>query len=118
MSKIEGDDLRRIGLFAEVSDDCCAELLHDARLQSRMPRTTLFEEGERPDVLHMVLEGEVELFAQFNEHETTISVLRPARALNLAAVIDDVRAIYAATCSSCRAGGLATAIGAARFLVE
>lgn len=90
MREIEGGDLRRIGLFAVVSDDCCAALLDSARLQCCARHTTLFEEGQRPESLHILVEGEVELFARFNEHETTISVLRPISAFKLAATIDDV----------------------------
>jgi CRP/FNR family transcriptional regulator, transcriptional activator FtrB len=90
MRDIAEGDLRRIALFAEISDDCCGALLDNARLESRTPRTTLLEEGERPRFLQILVEGEVELFAQFNDHETTISVLRPTSVLNLAAAIDDV----------------------------
>ena len=90
MRNIAGGDLRQIALFAEVSDECCDALLDTARLQCSPPLTVLFDEGERPTFLHILVEGEVELFAQFNEHESTISMHRPNGPLNLAAAIDDV----------------------------
>jgi CRP/FNR family transcriptional activator FtrB len=90
MRKVVGGDLRQIALFAGLSDDCCAALVDSAQLESCGYGTALFEEGERPRFLHILVEGEVELFAQLNERETNISVLHPINTLNLAAAIGGV----------------------------
>jgi len=50
----------------------------------------LFEEGSKPQFLHILIDGAVDLFAQIDKQETTISVLRPSSVFVLGAVIVDV----------------------------
>ena len=60
-----------------------------ALLQEFPARTTLIREGELPDFLHLVVEGAVELFAEWDGRETTIDIMRPVTTFILAAVIRD-----------------------------
>jgi CRP/FNR family transcriptional regulator, transcriptional activator FtrB len=89
MHAIDGNDVRLVDLFAQVADDHYEALLDEASLRCCPPHTTLFAEGDQPEFLHVVVEGAVELFAQIDQQETTISVLRPTSAFILAAAIGD-----------------------------
>jgi CRP/FNR family transcriptional regulator, transcriptional activator FtrB len=90
MRVVDGSDFRLVDLFAQVADDHYDALLARARLQCCPRHTTLFNEGDRPEFLHILVEGAVELFAQIDPMETTISVLRPTSVFVLAAVVGDV----------------------------
>jgi CRP/FNR family transcriptional activator FtrB len=60
-----------------------------ALLQRFPPHVLLIKEGELPDFLHIVVEGNVELFATHDERETTIDIIHPVTTFILAAVIRD-----------------------------
>jgi alkylhydroperoxidase/carboxymuconolactone decarboxylase family protein YurZ len=47
----------------------------------------LAKEGKQADFLHVLLDGAVELFAEMDEQQTTITVLRPVTAFILPAVV-------------------------------
>jgi len=85
MPRIDGNDL-----LSQLSDDRYGASLNGGNIQRRPRRTTLFEEGNKPELLYVLIEGAVELFAQLDEQETTISVLSPSSAFVLGAVIGDV----------------------------
>src|SRR5690606_5119790 len=46
-------------------------------------------EGERPDFLHVIVEGTVEQYARHGDRETTLSIIGPTAAFILAAVVLD-----------------------------
>jgi len=85
MPRIDGNDL-----LSQLSDNRYGALLNGGKTQCRPRRTTLFEEGSKPEFLYVLIEGAIELFAQLDEQETTISVLSPSSAFVLGAVIGDV----------------------------
>jgi CRP/FNR family transcriptional regulator, transcriptional activator FtrB len=62
-------------------------LVQPAFLQRFPPHVVLFERGQVPDFLCVVIEGAVELFASHAERETTIAILRPISTFILASVI-------------------------------
>jgi len=70
-----------------MADDRFEALVQPAFLQRFPPHVVLFERGQVPDFLYVVLEGAIELFARHADRETTIAVLRPISAFILAAVI-------------------------------
>lgn len=57
--------------------------------QTFPPQVKLIEEGGSADFLHIVMEGSVELFASWAQHETTMAVVRPVTSFILAACIKD-----------------------------
>ena len=86
-----------------MSDTHFAELIRAGFLQRFPEHVTLFREGEMPDFLHIVVEGNVELFSSHADHETTIDILRPVSTFILAAVVqDDVYLKSARTIGPCR----------------
>jgi CRP/FNR family transcriptional activator FtrB len=58
-------------------------------LQRFPQRVVLLHEGQRPDFLHVLVEGAVEFFSASRGRETTLSFLMPPGAFILAAVVLD-----------------------------
>ena len=72
-------------------------------LQKFPEHTTLIQEGDLPDFLHILVDGTVELFAGWDGRETTIDIIRPVTTFILAAVIrDEVYLKSARTLNSAR----------------
>jgi CRP/FNR family transcriptional activator FtrB len=81
--------IRALPLFRDMSDANFEKLVGAAFLQRFPLHTTLINEGDLPDFLHIVVEGSVEMFSAHNGHETTIEIMRPVTTFILAAVIRD-----------------------------
>jgi CRP/FNR family transcriptional regulator, transcriptional activator FtrB len=81
--------IRELPLFREVSDESFARLLHGAYLQAFPPRVWLFEEGDRPDFLPVLLDGVVAISAACNGRRTAISLMHPVCALVMPATVLD-----------------------------
>lgn len=89
MRRTDRDIIRSLPLFRDVTDSHFDELVAAAFLQ-RFPRhVVLIREDQLPDFLHIVVEGAVELFANYEGRETAIDVVRPVTTFILAAVICD-----------------------------
>ena len=58
------DDMQRVPLFADLDRDSLATLTRSALLQRFPAQTRLFEMGDRPDFLHVLLDGSVQLSAE------------------------------------------------------
>jgi len=84
--------IRALPLFCDMSEANFEKLVSAAFLQRFPLHTTLINEGDLPDFLHIVVEGSVEMFSAHNGHETTIDIMRPVTTFILAAVIRD--AVY------------------------
>lgn len=81
--------IRQLPLFAEMESERFDQLVGISYLQRFPPQVQLISEGDRPDFLHVVVEGSVELFASANDRETTIAILKPVETFILAAVLSD-----------------------------
>jgi CRP-like cAMP-binding protein len=81
------DQLKRIPLFAGMTDDTIMNLLLDATAR-RYPRgTSLFMQGEQADRFFVVLEGWVKGFRQAPDgHESVIAVFGPGESFAEAAM--------------------------------
>lgn len=103
---MRGDDLtliRELPLFSGMSNSHFSSLMKAALFQRFPERVVLIEEGHRPDFLHVVVEGAVELFARYRDRETAIEIIYPVTTFILAAVAhDDVYLKSARTLSSAR----------------
>jgi CRP/FNR family transcriptional regulator, transcriptional activator FtrB len=84
--------IRALPLFRDMSEENFETLVGAAFLQRFPLHTTLINEGDLPDFLHIVVDGSVEMFSAHNGHETTIEIMRPVTTFILAAVIRD--AVY------------------------
>ncbi len=76
-------------LIATVETGNLNELLRGAFLQRFPAHVELIREGEQPDFLHIVVDGQVELFSRYRDRETTVAVLGPGSSFILAAVVLD-----------------------------
>ncbi len=81
--------LRELHLFKQMSARQFERLTQTASFQRYPPNTLLVSEGERPDFLHVLVEGCIELFASHNGRHTTIDIIRAATTFIFAAVILD-----------------------------
>ncbi|MHB8885599.1 MAG: cyclic nucleotide-binding domain-containing protein [Methylovirgula sp.] len=81
--------IRNLSLFREMRDDTFSALIETGFLQRFPPGVVLIEERDRADFLHIVVEGQVEMFATTAGRETTIDLLRPVDTFILAAVLND-----------------------------
>lgn len=80
--------LREHSLFADISAGAMATLGQGALLQ-RFPRgTVLFEQGDGPDFLHVLIDGSVELIGvAAGMRETVVEIIEPVDAFISAAVL-------------------------------
>ncbi|MDR5653146.1 helix-turn-helix domain-containing protein [Ruixingdingia sedimenti] len=86
----EKPHIRRLPLFREMMTQTFDGLMQVAYSQSFPPGLELFRQGETADFLHIVIEGAVELQAQWNGQETVMGVVRPVSAFILAACVRNV----------------------------
>lgn len=89
MRTSDAESIRRMPLFREMAETSFARLIAPGYLQRFPDRVELIREGDRPDFLHVLVEGAVEQFARHGDRETSLSILRPPAAFILAAVLLD-----------------------------
>lgn len=85
----ELEEMKRLPLFADVGEQHVEAMLRNAFLQRFPSHVELAREGEPADFLHVVVEGQVEIFAGYRDRETTVSVVGPGDSFIIAAVIVD-----------------------------
>jgi CRP/FNR family transcriptional regulator, transcriptional activator FtrB len=83
-------DVRSSHLFKYMADPHFAALLSAASLRQVPAQVVLIEELQRPEALHIILEGTVELFCCHEGKETIIDVIRPISVFVLAAVMGEL----------------------------
>ncbi len=89
MMASEQNFVRALPLFADVAEAHFRRLLADASLQRVPGQVVLVRQGDRPEFLHVAVEGSVELFATWENQETVIEILQPTAVFVLAPVIRD-----------------------------
>lgn len=85
----EIEEMRKLPLFAGVAPAQVEAMLRPAFLQRFPPHVDLVHEGEPADFLHVVVEGQVEVFSAYRDRETTVAVLGPGHSFIVAAVVLD-----------------------------
>ncbi|MCC2105883.1 MAG: cyclic nucleotide-binding domain-containing protein, partial [Hyphomicrobiales bacterium] len=83
------DHVQTLPLFRGMEPARFDELVAGAMLQRFPAHVELIREGDRPDFLHVVVEGLVELYSERNSDELGFSLLRPYSTFILAAVARD-----------------------------
>jgi CRP/FNR family transcriptional activator FtrB len=79
----------RLPILTGLTPERRGTLLKGAYLQRFPAHVDLITEGQAADFLHVILEGQVEVFANYRDRETTLAVLGPPENFILAAVILD-----------------------------
>lgn len=90
MRPADAEQIRAVHLFRDMADDHFAALVKGAYLQRFPAKVSLIVEHEKPDFLHIVVEGAVELYSRHAERATTIAICRPVTTFILAAVVGDL----------------------------
>lgn len=81
--------VKELTLFRAMPDTAFDRLLTGSFFQRFPAHVVLIREGDPADFLHIVIDGGVELFSNWRDHETTISIARPISTFILAAVVKD-----------------------------
>jgi len=82
-------EVRSLPLFQGVAPDNVDHMLRVSFLQRFPAHVELVREHEPADFLHVVVEGQVEVFAAYRDRETTVAVLGPGHSFIVAAVVLD-----------------------------
>lgn len=82
-------EIRRLPLFHGMQQARFEALTQAAYAQSFPAGLELIRQGDPADFLHVVMEGQVELYAQWGRRECTMAVVRPVGTFVLAACIKD-----------------------------
>jgi CRP/FNR family transcriptional regulator, transcriptional activator FtrB len=83
------EDVRYLPLFGGMDSYWVEMLLRGAFLQRFPAHVELAREGEPADFLHVIVAGQVELYAAHHGRETTVSVIGPGQSFIVAAVLLD-----------------------------
>jgi len=90
MRQADIEQIRSVHLFQDMSETSFAALIKGSYLQRFPARFSLISENDKPDFLHVVVGGAVELFSKHEGRETTLFVVRPVATFILAAVVGDL----------------------------
>lgn len=89
MRREDREQISRLPILAALDEPALDKLLAGAFLQGFPAQVDLIREGDPADFLHIIVEGQVELFARYRDRETTITVVGPHHSFILAAVVLD-----------------------------
>jgi CRP/FNR family transcriptional regulator, transcriptional activator FtrB len=94
---VDADRIRSIDLFKGVSARHFQILLKSASLRQVPQRSVVFKETGRPTVLHVLIEGSVEMFSERDDRRSTIAIIRSAKPCGLASILCDRNTVSART---------------------
>lgn len=89
MRQEDFQEMQRLPLFAGVDPARRDALLKASYVQRFPAHVTLIREGDPADFLHIIVDGQVDLFSTYRDRETTVSVLGRGDSFIVAAVILD-----------------------------
>ena len=89
MRTIEFEEMRDLRIFNGVAPPHVDAMLRNSYLQRFPAHVELVREGEPADVLHVIVEGNVEVYSAYRDRETTVAVLGPGQCFIMAAVVLD-----------------------------
>lgn len=90
MRESEIAEVRSLPLFEGMAGEHFSDLVRAAYLQRFPAQVALIAEHERPDFLHVMLEGAVELYAEHGGRMATLGIRRPFDTFIPAAVVRDM----------------------------
>jgi CRP/FNR family transcriptional activator FtrB len=83
-------ELRQLPLFRNMLQTNFLALMQGAHAQRFPAGLDLIRQGDRADFLHVVVEGSVELFAEWHGRSVTMAVVQPVGTFILAACVRDL----------------------------
>lgn len=90
MRVAEKPEIAKLPLFCEMQDEQRERIFSGSFLQVFPPQLTLFELGQYPDFLHVLVDGLAELYATSAGRDTTMRIVEPVTSFILAAVVTDM----------------------------
>lgn len=90
MRVAEKPEIAKLPLFREMQDEQRERIFSGSFLQAFPAQLTLFELGQHPDFLHVLVDGLVELYATSAGRDTTMRIVEPVTSFILAAVVTDL----------------------------
>lgn len=90
MTESQNEELRSLGLFADIGDSSFDALMRAAYVQNFPPRIDLIHANDPADFLHVVLSGSVDLYAAWNGRESSMATVRPISTFILSATMRDL----------------------------
>ncbi|MFY0595627.1 MAG: helix-turn-helix domain-containing protein [Cognatishimia sp.] len=81
--------IRALPVFSQIDEENFERLIRGAYFQSFPSHIELITEGHPSDFLHILVQGKVELFANWEGRETTMATVHPISSFILAATIKD-----------------------------
>lgn len=85
----ERPEIANLPLFREMQEGQRDRIFSGSFLQVFPPQLILFELGQHPDFVHVLVDGLVELYAHSAGRDTTMRIVEPVTSFILAAVITD-----------------------------
>jgi len=85
----EKPEIAALPIFAEMDPEQRERIFANAFLQVFPPALKLFDVGQKPDFLHILVDGLVELYTSNGDRTTTMAIMRPVRSFILAAAYTD-----------------------------
>lgn len=89
MRATDAELVRALPLFSGMQKAHFETLIAAGYVQRFPHKVALLHEGEKPNFLHLLVEGSIEFFSESRGRETTLSFLKPPGAFILAAVVLD-----------------------------
>ncbi|HMT43259.1 MAG TPA: helix-turn-helix domain-containing protein [Chakrabartia sp.] len=86
----EKPEIARLPLFSDMAEAERDRVFSGSFLQVFPPQLTLFEQGQRADFLHVLVDGLAELYAHGAGRDTTMRIVEPVSSFILAAVVTDM----------------------------
>ena len=85
----ERPEIANLPLFREMQEAQRERIFSGSFLQVFPPQLTLFELGQHPDFLHVLVDGLGELYAHGAGRDTTMRIVEPVTSFILAAIVTD-----------------------------
>ena len=82
-------EIRSLGLFRNMTTANFDAMMHAAYAQEFPAQLQLVRQGSRATFLHVLVEGSIELFSEWQGRDSTMAILRPVSSFILAACIRD-----------------------------
>jgi len=96
MDRFDFAAIRALPLLRRAAAATIDQLLQSADFRGFQKQQTIVNEGDKLEFLYILTEGAVEFFANHNEQETTIDLLKACAPLALVAVVTDAMIPYSA----------------------
>jgi len=92
----ERPEIAKLPLFAEMNEQQRDRVFAASHLQVFPPQLILFEVGQKPDFLYVLVDGLIELFTSNADRDSTLAIVEPVSSFILAALVTDQPFLMAA----------------------